>query len=114
MDIETCEPPRIEHSESDVLLHECERLRVERAATLSTQQAPMQKLPDDLLMMVFEKFQSSWGPWVPWAPVGWTPPPPLTPKHLAAPTGIAHEGTTQRMEREDFNTLRQNLCLVSQ
>eukprot|EP01046_Picozoa_sp_COSAG06_P064627 COSAG06_NODE_15527_length_1064_cov_1.337824_1_plen_24_part_10 len=22
-DIETCEPPRIEHSESDVLLHEC-------------------------------------------------------------------------------------------
>ncbi len=99
--------------ESDTMLaQECDRMRLQRAASLSGMHTPIQKLPDDLLMAVFEKFQSSWGPWVPWAPVGWTPPPPLTPKHLTTPEGV--EDNTDMMEREDFNTLRQSLCLVCQ
>ena len=104
-----CEPPRIEETEQ--LRRECDWLRLERAASLGTAHAPMQQLPDDMLQLIFEQFQSAWGPWVPWAPVGWTPPPPLTPKHLTSPHGV-HE-PAQQMEREDFNTLRQNLCLVS-
>lgn len=111
MSRQVSDPPRIKQSDA-MLAHECDRIRLQRAATLSGLCAPIQKLPDDLLVMIFEKFHSSWGPWVPWAPVGWTPPPPLTPKHLTTPDGV-DEGT-ERLEREDFSTLRQNLCLVSQ
>lgn len=105
-----CEPPCIEQNDSS-LARECDRMRLQRTAALAEVHTPIYKLPDDLLIIIFEKFHSSWGPWVPWAPVGWTPPPPLTPKQLTCPQGV-HE-TTERMEREDFNTLRQNLCLVS-
>ena len=73
---------------------------------------PINSLPEDLLRNIFEKFNSSWGPWVPWAPVGWSPPPPLTPKHLSVPNGGAQQDP-ERMELEEFNALRQNLCLVS-
>ena len=73
---------------------------------------PINSLPEDLLRNIFEKFNSSWGPWVPWAPVGWSPPPPLTPKHLSVPNGGAQQDP-ERMELEAFNALRQNLCLVS-
>ena len=105
-----CKPPKIDTQ--TMLARECDQKRLQRATTLSVMHAPIQKLPDDLLMLIFEKFQSSWGPWVPWAPVGWAAPPPLTPKHLTTPVGV-HE-TADPMEREHFNTLRQNLCLVSQ
>ena len=72
-------------------------------------------LPDDVLCAIFQQFVSSWQPWVPWAPVGWLPPPPLTPSFLVSP---GTEGSScgnskgSATEYEDFNALRVAICLV--
>jgi hypothetical protein len=91
--------------------------------------ASIDDLPDDMLSAIFGKYESLWQPWVPWAPPGWSPPPPLTPKHLSRPQNralasaelgaggevAAGERRQERevLEQEEFSALRRTLCLVS-
>lgn len=84
----------------------------------------MAVLPDDILCAIFSRFVGSWQLWVPWAPVGWLPPPPVTPSFLMSPAQggpnnsrkhaghPAEKNCSEVLAQEQFNTLRVAVCLV--